>query len=158
MQKKSYTLALNSLVVICFFLLATPGRSQYSIDWYTIDGGGGTSTGGVYAVSGTIGQPDAGRLEGGNYVIGGGFWGIFQTAGAPKLKIQKSGANVVVSWPAPSTGFKLQQTLALGSSPAATAWTDVVSPPSPPVVVLGTENTITYSSPSGNRYFRLVQP
>jgi hypothetical protein len=29
------------------------------LDWFTIDGGGGTSTGGVYAVSGTIGQPDA---------------------------------------------------------------------------------------------------
>lgn len=32
---------------------------SYSIDWFTIDGGGGTSTGGVYSVSGTIGQPDA---------------------------------------------------------------------------------------------------
>jgi len=27
---------------------------QYSLDWSTTDGGGGTSTGGVYAVSGTI--------------------------------------------------------------------------------------------------------
>ena len=33
---------------------------SYSIDWHTIDGGRGTSTGGVYAVSGTIGQHDAG--------------------------------------------------------------------------------------------------
>ena len=33
---------------------------SYQIDWFTIDGGGGTSTGGVYSVSGTIGQPDAG--------------------------------------------------------------------------------------------------
>ena len=33
---------------------------SYAIDWHTIDGGGGTSTGGVYAVSGTIGQHDAG--------------------------------------------------------------------------------------------------
>ena len=31
-----------------------------AVDWFTIDGGGGTSTGGVYSVSGTIGQPDAG--------------------------------------------------------------------------------------------------
>ena len=44
------------------WLLATGALAQtYSIDWYTIDGGGGTSTGGVYSVSGTIGQPDAGR-------------------------------------------------------------------------------------------------
>ena len=28
--------------------------AQYTIDWSTIDGGGGTSTGGTYQVSGTI--------------------------------------------------------------------------------------------------------
>jgi len=28
----------------------------------SLDGGGGTSTGGVYAVSGTVGQPDTGTL------------------------------------------------------------------------------------------------
>jgi len=38
--------------------LALP--QQCSIDWYKIAGGGGTSTGGVYSASGTIGQPDAG--------------------------------------------------------------------------------------------------
>ena len=41
------------------FALAAPAQ-QYSIDWYKIAGGGGTSTGGTYAVSGTIGQHDAG--------------------------------------------------------------------------------------------------
>ena len=29
-----------------------------------IDGGGGTSTGGVYSVSGTIGRPDAAAMSG----------------------------------------------------------------------------------------------
>jgi hypothetical protein len=39
----------------------SPFRAQsYSIDWFTIDGGGGTSTG-VYSVSGTIGQQDERR-------------------------------------------------------------------------------------------------
>jgi hypothetical protein len=38
----------------------------YSIDWSTVDGGG-TSTGGVYSVSGTLGQPDAGAMSGGDY-------------------------------------------------------------------------------------------
>ena len=32
---------------------------SYSIDWFKVSGGGGTSTGGTYQVSGTIGQPDA---------------------------------------------------------------------------------------------------
>ena len=46
---------------------------QYSIDWYKLSGGG-TSTGGVYSVSGTIGQPDAsGAMTGGDYSSTGGF-------------------------------------------------------------------------------------
>ena len=50
---------------------------QYSIDWYKIAGGGGTSTNGQYAVSGTIGQHDAGGpITGGNYSLTGGFWAL----------------------------------------------------------------------------------
>src|ERR1043165_7927632 len=64
---------------------------NYAVDWFTIDGGGGTSTGGVYSVSGTIGQPDAGPvLTGGNYALTGGFWSLtaaIQTPGAPTLRI-----------------------------------------------------------------------
>jgi hypothetical protein len=44
------------------------------LDWYTIDGGGGTSSGGDYSLSGTIGQPDAGGMSGGDYDLSGGFW------------------------------------------------------------------------------------
>ena len=43
--------------------------AQYSLDWFSIDGGAGTSTGGVYSVSGTIGQPDAGTMAGGSYTL-----------------------------------------------------------------------------------------
>ena len=39
----------------------------YSIDWFKIAGGGGTSTGGNYSLSGTIGQHDAG---------GAGWWPV----------------------------------------------------------------------------------
>ena len=47
---------------------------DYRIDWYTIDGGGGTSSGGPYQLTGTIGQPDAGYHNGGTYELLGGFW------------------------------------------------------------------------------------
>ena len=48
---------------------------DYDLSWWTVDGGGATgSTGGGYSLSGTAGQPDAGVLEGGGYVLGGGFW------------------------------------------------------------------------------------
>src|SRR6266581_9809772 len=85
----------------------------YSIDWFTIDGGGGTSTGGVYSVSGTVGQPDAGTMSGGNYSLTGGFWSLLsvvQTPGAPLLTITLTSTNTaVVSWPYPSPGFALQE-------------------------------------------------
>jgi len=55
--------------------LASVAAAQYSISWYTIDGGGGTSAGGTYSVSGTIGQPDAGpTMTGSTYSVTGGFW------------------------------------------------------------------------------------
>ena len=58
---------------------APVARAQsYSLDWHKIAGGGGTSTGGVYAVSGTIGQHDAGGpMAGGNYSLTGGFWAFY---------------------------------------------------------------------------------
>src|SRR5215510_4725823 len=81
-----------SLLLLFVALLAAQAKAQnYSIDWFTIDGGGGTSTGGVYSVTGTIGQPDAGHLSSGNFTIDGGFWGILaavQSPGAPNLTIQ----------------------------------------------------------------------
>ncbi len=44
------------------------------LSWNTIDGGGGTSTGSGFTLSGTIGQHDAGVMTGGGYEIAGGFW------------------------------------------------------------------------------------
>ena len=91
--------------IILLFVLLIPVlgfAQQYSIDWYKIAGGGGTSTGGIYQVSGTIGQPDAGGpMTGGNYSLTGGFWALIsvvQTPGAPTLYISDSGNTVTVYW------------------------------------------------------------
>jgi hypothetical protein len=47
----------------------------FEIDAWTIDGGGGRSTGGAFEVIGTIGQFDAsGPMTGGNVEARGGFW------------------------------------------------------------------------------------
>src|SRR5258706_1616196 len=48
---------------------------NFSIDWYSIDGGGGTSTNTQFSLTGTIGQPDAGHMSGGSFTLEGGFWG-----------------------------------------------------------------------------------
>src|SRR5881396_2997907 len=105
------------ITLLLFAVTSTAALAQsYSIDWFTIDGGGGTSTGGVYSVSGTIGQPDAGRMSGGIYGLDGGFWGLIaaiQTPGAPFLFVNKSGGSVTISWLKPADGFLLDQTPAL---------------------------------------------
>jgi hypothetical protein len=123
----------------------------YSIDWFKVSGGGGVSTGGVYTVSGTIGQHDAGGpMIGGSYSLTGGFWSLFavQTAGAPVLSIFRTTTNtVVVSWPSPSTGWKLQQT---GSLPAG-SWVT----PAEAVNDNGTSKFIVVNPATGNRFYRL---
>jgi len=57
-------------------IFSAPGRSDasYQIPWHSIDSGGGTSSGGQYVLTGTIGQPDAAYSAGGNYELLGGFW------------------------------------------------------------------------------------
>ena len=48
----------------------------YTLDWWTVDGGGQTGADGAgYTLSGTIGQPDADGWSGGGYTLSGGFWG-----------------------------------------------------------------------------------
>ncbi|MCW5550734.1 MAG: hypothetical protein KIS67_01075 [Verrucomicrobiae bacterium] len=129
-------------------------HAQYAIDWYTIDGGGGTSTGGVYSVSGTIGQPDAGTvMTGGDYSLTGGFWSAVavQTPGAPLLAIAATPTNtVVISWPSPSTGFVLQQNTNL----ASTNWTAVATSPADD----GNTRSVIISPQVGNRFYRLQNP
>jgi hypothetical protein len=95
----------------CALVQISLSAQSYSIDWYKVAGGGGTSTGGQYSLSGTIGQPDAsGSMKGGQYSVSGGFWSIYavQTPGAPLLTITYAGNKAIVSWPSPSTGFVLQ--------------------------------------------------
>ena len=57
-----------------YLIIAAPVLGDYEIRWSTIDGGGGRSSGGDYAVVGTIGQPDAGKMSGGDSSLSGGFW------------------------------------------------------------------------------------
>ena len=137
-------------------LFARPAfADSYSIDWFTIDSGGGTSTGGVYQVSGTVGQAEAGpALSGGNFSVTGGFWSMLaavQTPGTPLLTIARTGTNtVVISWPSPSTGFTLQQ----NSEDVATVnWSKVVATPSDD----GITWTVVVNPPFGNRFYRLIK-
>ncbi len=70
--KLAYALSLGLILVFA----ANSAFGDYSIDWWTIDGGGEMwTTGGDFELSGTIGQPDAGVLMTvGDYALSGGFW------------------------------------------------------------------------------------
>ena len=147
-------------ILAALFLFTQLARAQtYSIDWFTIDGGGGTSTGGVYSISGTIGQPDAGpTMSGGNYSLVGGFWGIvaaIQTPGAPLLSIEQTNGTVRVFWPLPGTGFVLDQSMALASSPASISWSQVSAAT---YQTNASQIFITVPMPSGNKFYRLRKP
>jgi len=139
---------------LCAFGVLRVSAQTYTIDWFTIDGGGGTSTGGTYTVSGTIGQPDAGHMTGGNFTLDGGFWGIIgavQSPGSPLLRVLLTSTNtVLVAWPAPSTGFSLQQNTNLNT----TIWAGVTNA----VNVVGSENQVIVAPPTGNRFYRLKNP
>ena len=142
-----------ALAHVLLLLLALPACAQnFTIDWFTIDGGGGTSAGGVYQVSGTIGQPDAGpTMGGGNYSVTGGFWSLLsvvQTPGAPTLTVTLTTTNTaVVSWPFPSTGFALEQNPVIGT----TNWTSVTNTVSND----GSFNRVVVPANIGNKFFRL---
>lgn len=79
-MRRTTFLVLSAALVALFVLANLPAGAQqpqqtYTLDWWTVDGGGGTfSTGGGYSLGSTAGQPDAGVLTGGRYTLGGGFW------------------------------------------------------------------------------------
>jgi hypothetical protein len=66
--------ALLALLLLTSVALAQEG-GPYDLSWSTVDGGGHTfSIGGDYQLGGTVGQPDAGCMEAGTYLLCGGFW------------------------------------------------------------------------------------
>lgn len=151
-MKPQFSVLAVSLFVSCLAMMAS--AQSYTIDWYKVAGGGGTSTGGTYTVSGTIGQPDAsGAMSGGNYSITGGFWALIQvvqTPGAPKLFISQSGNTVTVYWQN-VTGWTLHQSGNL-TTPVA-SW----SASSSPTLTNGT-NYLNVVNPAGNQFYRLTNP
>jgi hypothetical protein len=160
-----------SSVIICFMknllALAIVGAAlvlpralqaqSYSIDWYTIGGGGGTSSGTngatTYSLSGTIGQPATSTMNGGNYSLTGGFWSIIsavQTPGSPILSITRSGPHAVISWNAPATGFLLEQSSTLKTN----SWTTSPATLSTNAGII----SVTVTATNGYQFFRLHSP
>ncbi|MGA2177029.1 MAG: hypothetical protein ABSH38_18800 [Verrucomicrobiota bacterium] len=141
-------------LLLLLALSALTVQGQYSINWWTIGGGGGACTSGVYSVSGTIGRHDAGGpLTGGNYSLTSGFWSLIaavQTPGAPSLAVQLIDPTTVkISWPSASAGWGLQQ----NSDLSTTNWSNS----SITVSDDGTTRSVIISPPKGSLFFRLAK-
>ena len=140
----------RSLTSLLLLTGLSSAPAQYAIDWSKIAGGGGTSTGGVYSVSGTIGQPDAGGpMTNGQYSVTGGFWVLpqaVQTEGAPTLTIAKGAPGFAnISWTPASTNWVLQERVNLTSG----IW---INSPS------GATNPIVVPANLPTKFYRLVKP
>ena len=133
--------------VVLMALAGSASAQNYSIDWSTIDGGGSSSSGGAYSISGTIGQPDAGAMAGGNYSITGGFWAIESVVlpGVPRLFITRSGGNALISWTPGTPGFVLQG----NGSASSLGWADAPS---------GSTNPASVPAAGTARFYRLRKP
>ena len=143
---------LGLLALALGFAAAATHAQSYAMPWYRISGGGGTSTGGVYSVNGTIGQAEPGStMTGGNYSLTGGFWSLIaavQTAGLPNLIISHSGNSVIVSWPDTGSYTLLQNSVVNGGTWVTSGYS---------VTTANGTNSITLTAPSGNLFFRLKQ-
>ena len=143
-------------LAVGFVFAACCAGAQTNIGWQTVDGGGGTSTGGIFALEGTIGQPDGSEaMQGGDFQLQGGFWSLVelvQTDGAPRLRIANiSSVAVTLAWPvAGAEGFQLQRSGSL----VAPDWTTVSGTPS----VVGDEYQLTTGPVVVKHYYRLQKP
>jgi hypothetical protein len=149
MKTKSSKLAVAAASLLIAGTTALHAQT-YSVNWSAIAGGGGTSTNGPFAVSGTVGQTAAGgSMTNGQFSVTGGFWALVsavQTPGAPPLYITRSGNSVTVFWQ-DTPGWNLQQN---SSVKAPGNWTV-----SSGVTISNGTNYLNLTSPAGALYFRL---
>ena len=136
-------------LALLFLSAVATASAQYTIDWQTMDAGGGSGTAGAFAMSGTLGQFDATTGAAGTVIFLGGYWSLLDEP-LPLLRIFRNGANIVLAWPNPSPGFSLQESPDL----LASTWTAVSIAP----VKVGSELQVTWGPPVGRHFFRLHRP
>lgn len=72
--RKNALVILVSVVLLLGLAGWAKAGGEYSISWWTVDGGGGSSSNSTYSISGTVGQPDAGQAASASYTVYSGFW------------------------------------------------------------------------------------
>jgi len=148
-MKRRAILLIPLLTLFAFAMTAlAQSAGSYTLTWFSIDGGGGNSSGGTYSLGGIIGQPDAGRMSGGSYVITGGYWAASLAAGLTPTSTRTptrtttatlTRTTTATRTPTPSTGTAAPtrtQTRTATASPCSVK-------PSKPVLVKPKNNATT---------------
>ena len=136
-----------TLFALLFVVSAT--HAQYSIDWFTMDGGGVSSGAGTFAMQSTLGQVDAFSGAAGNVAFFGGYWSLFDEP-LPLLRIFRFAGDIILAWPDPSPGFALEG----ASDLVMPNWNEVPIDP----VIIEDEKQVNWGPPVGNYFFRLHRP
>ncbi len=140
----------GKLVIAVAALFPTWAANPYAIVWSSVEGGGGASTGGPYAVSGGVAKSD-GTSAGGTFAASGGFWSVVAVhePGEPRLYIahQTDTDTVRVFWPSRFSNLVLEQSPDLADD----SWSDS----SHPVSDNGVTRSITFTPQEGRMFFRL---
>ncbi len=130
---------------------AAQAADSFSLDWFSIDGGGGTARGAAFELSATIGQPDAAVMQGGPFTLNAGFWpgpAPKVVAVQPVLSAGRIGDVLVLAWPAASGAFALERS---GDLSDPSAWQGVPVQPQP----VGPELQVTLPRGTATAFFRL---
>lgn len=132
-------------------LILGPQAQSLTLDWITVDGGGGTAVGSGLELQISIGQPDAGMARGGPYVLDTGFWPdpfVWATTVPPALSVGRTPDGLALSWPAALGPVVLERAVLLGRGGA---WDAVPVEPVP----VGQDLRVVVSPGAGTAFYRL---
>jgi len=61
------------LLILAIFSVVLAQSGHFDLSWHSVDGGGGISNGGDFAIYSSIGQTDTDTMSGGAFTLDGGF-------------------------------------------------------------------------------------
>jgi hypothetical protein len=138
------------LVIAGVFLRGVLAQSSanYTDNWSTVAGGGGTCSAGQFNLCGTIGQAAPGTTATRNEFLSSGFWAT-DAVGPALLHVVRSSGNAIITWTSDVGGWTLQSSDNLG--PKA-VWTAVAAT----IVQNGNQFSVSLPVANAGHFFRLV--
>ncbi|GEM_PF-2202863 len=141
-------------ILLLIFISAATAQAQYSSEWGEFNGGHASQTSATATNGGMLLSWLRIPMLSADYESQQGLPEMpipVQTSEAPMLSIELAGNNVLISWPAPATGFVLQhkESVELG-----VLW-DPIAGPYPQV---GDEFHVLVPTVDASRFYRLMLP